>query len=82
MWATADFLASLGIDATAHHLRHWFGTKTYEACRDLRVVQELMGHASPVTTAGYAAWSRVVAREAVEALSRHPSARSSYAASS
>jgi site-specific recombinase XerD len=65
---TCTYLHRLGIDATAHQLRHWFGTTTYAACQDIRVVQELMGHSSPVTTAGYAAWSRLVAREAVEAL--------------
>lgn len=59
------FLHGLGIDATAHMLRHRFGTQTYAACKDLRVTQELLGHASPTTTAGYAAFSRVEARRAV-----------------
>lgn len=44
-----------GEPATAHSLRHWFGTKTYQACKDLRLTQILMGHSSPNTTAGYAA---------------------------
>ena len=38
---------------TAHSLRHRFGTMTYRACKDIRVVQQLMGHASIQTTAGY-----------------------------
>lgn len=38
---------------TTHQLRHWFGTETYRFCRDIRVVQELMGHATPATTAIY-----------------------------
>lgn len=59
------YLSELSIDATAHQLRHWFGSRTYKACRDIRVVQELMGHANPITTAGYAAWSPTTAREAV-----------------
>ena len=42
-------------------------TATYAACGDIRVVQELMGHASPTTTAVYAAWSREVAHRAVSA---------------
>lgn len=49
------FMRSVGSGCTLHQLRHWFGTKTYESSRDLRLVQELMGHSSPVTTAGYAA---------------------------
>jgi integrase len=40
---------------TAHTLRHFAGTAWYQGCQDLRAVQELMGHASPQTTAGYAA---------------------------
>lgn len=47
------FFNGLGMPWTAHNLRHWFGTKTLESCGDLRVVQELMGHANPATTAIY-----------------------------
>lgn len=54
----AIYLESRGIDATAHQLRHRFGTRAYRASRDLRLVQELMGHGSPVVTAGYAAWDQ------------------------
>jgi integrase len=67
-WRTRAFLHGLGIDASAHQLRHWFGTRTYAESRDLRVVQELMGHASPDTTAVYTAWSRPAAVDAVVAL--------------
>jgi integrase/recombinase XerC len=63
-----DHLHSLGIAASVHQLRHWFGTETYRASRDLRVVQELLGHASPQTTAGYAAISREGTAAAVAAL--------------
>ncbi len=38
---------------TAHTLRHRFATTAYAAERDLRAVQELLGHVSPVTTAIY-----------------------------
>lgn len=39
---------------TAHSLRHAFATELYERSgRDLRLVQDALGHASPVTTAGY-----------------------------
>lgn len=47
------FLHGLDIDASAHQLRHWYGTETYQLCHDLRMVQELMGHSSPTTTAIY-----------------------------
>jgi integrase len=36
-----------------HSLRHRCGTVAYAATRDLRAVQELLGHARPETTAGY-----------------------------
>ena len=65
---TGDCLHGLGVGASLHQLRHWFGTETYRGCKDLRVVQELMGHASPHTTAGYAAISRAGTEAAVNAL--------------
>jgi len=51
-----------------YNLRHWYGTYVQEAQGDDRVTQELMGHASPVTTAGYTAVSDPRKRAAVEAL--------------
>ncbi len=39
---------------TAHTLRHRFATQAYRADRDLRAVQELLGHSKPETTAIYA----------------------------
>ena len=36
---------------------HFFGTHIYRATQDIRLTQDLLGHASPTTTAGYAAWS-------------------------
>lgn len=49
------YLDGLGIAATAHQGRHHFGTVAYRHSRDLRAVQQLLGHADPATTAGYAA---------------------------
>jgi integrase len=43
-----------GVAVTSHMLRHRYGTQLYAVSRDLLVVQRLMRHSSPVTTAGYA----------------------------
>jgi site-specific recombinase XerD len=59
-----------GIAASAHQLRHWFATETYEASGgDLRMVQDLLGHSSPATTAIYTKWSRAKAMTVVSQLS-------------
>lgn len=47
------YFEGLGIAATAHQLRHRFATRALAATGDLRAVQELLGHASPQTTAVY-----------------------------
>lgn len=64
----ALFFRALGIEATAHQCRHAFGTRAYAGSRDLRAVQELMGHADPTTTAGYAAVAAVDLADVIEAL--------------
>ena len=51
----AGVMRRAGLDTTPHQLRHWFGTSLVEADVNLRVVQELMRHASPSTTAIYSA---------------------------
>lgn len=43
----------LGIDAVPHALRHRFGTELYRKTKDIRLVQEMLGHASPATTVIY-----------------------------
>lgn len=46
----------LGVDATAHRLRHTYATRLYRATSgDLRAVQMSLGHASVATTQIYAA---------------------------
>jgi integrase/recombinase XerC len=46
-------LHNLGIDHTAHTLRHRFGTALYNRTRDPFLVAQVMGHASTDTTRGY-----------------------------
>ncbi|WP_235432534.1 tyrosine-type recombinase/integrase [Nostocoides japonicum] len=45
--------AALGGEACTHSLRHRAATMAYAGTRDLRAVQELLGHSRPETTAGY-----------------------------
>jgi site-specific recombinase XerC len=40
----------------------------HRVTHDLRLVQEMLGHSSPVTTSGYAAWSPTEAATAIEGL--------------
>jgi integrase/recombinase XerC len=70
--AMRHYFAGLGIEATAHQLRHWFGTGIYSASKDIRLTQELLGHQSPTTTAIYVAWAAVDAAPAVAALTTRP----------
>jgi site-specific recombinase XerD len=49
---------------TPHSLRHSFATRALEATGNLAVVQDLMGHSSPITTRIYAQVSNRQLREA------------------
>lgn len=42
-----------GIPGTAHSLRHWFGTELLRQGVDIRVIQQLLRHASLATTERY-----------------------------
>lgn len=57
-----------GLAASAHQLRHTFGTEVYRQSRDLRMTQQLLGHSSPATTAGYCAWAQDEAAGVVASL--------------
>lgn len=61
---------ALGGHVTPHQLRHRFASRAYLAERDLRAVQELLGHARPETTAIYTAVPQEAGRRAVVFASR------------
>ncbi len=56
-----------GIKLHPHKLRHTAATKALQLGSELRVIQELLGHSSPVTTARYA---KVNQKQLVEATKR------------
>jgi integrase/recombinase XerC len=58
----------LGIAATLHQCRHRMLSQAYQGTIDLRLVQDLAGHADPRTTSGYAAYASESAVKAVEGL--------------
>jgi integrase/recombinase XerC len=62
------YLHDIGIEDTGHSARHRFGTLTYQESKDLRLVQALLGHSDPGTTAGYAAFAQETAARVVAAL--------------
>lgn len=49
----ATYLNDLGVDATAHSLRHRFASQLYDLTLDLFYVQESLGHQNPMTTKRY-----------------------------
>lgn len=63
-----DHMHACGVTGSAHQLRHAFGTEVYRRSHDLRLTQELMGHSSPATTAGYTAWAQDHAASVVDTL--------------
>lgn len=77
--AANRYLHGIGITATLHALRHYFGTAIFERCQDLRVTQELLGHRDPATTAGYVAYSVARAVDAIRALDERTSSSTAAA---
>lgn len=64
----SGYLRSVGVDATAHRLRHLFITTVWTITKDLRVTQETARHSDPRTTSGYAAYDRDEASRVVRSL--------------
>lgn len=65
---TGRFLRSIGLDYTIHKLRHRFATQLARQTKDLRLVQELLGHGSLATTQLYVGWTLEQGAAAVETL--------------
>lgn len=62
------YLHGIDMPVTLHQFRHTFATNLYRTSLDLRLTQDLLGHADPKTTARYAAWAPARAAAAVNAL--------------
>lgn len=71
------FLRSVGCTATAHQLRHRFGTDYHELDPDLYRQATIMGHASVNTTQRYTLISPLEAAEYIERMSRRRLRRAS-----
>lgn len=63
-----EYLHGLGITETLHKLRHFFGRAAYRASRDLRTLQDALGHADVNTTALYSEGDAAMARQMVAAI--------------
>ncbi|MBN9128493.1 MAG: tyrosine-type recombinase/integrase [Paenarthrobacter ureafaciens] len=68
MQAITRTMERCGVDATSHQLRHYFGTTLCARDVPLRVVQTLMRHESPATTALYTLVTDEQARAGIDAL--------------
>jgi len=69
----AAHLRSLGIEATAHKLRHTFGTELARATEgNVILIATLMGHSDIATSMGYIGWAGGPSADAVAAM--YPSA--------
>lgn len=67
-WSVRRYLQGIGIAATAHQLRHSFGTAAYRSTHDIKAVAELLGHVDTKTTQVYVQVDDQALRAAVEAI--------------
>jgi integrase/recombinase XerD len=68
----ADHLRKVGIEATAHQLRHTFGTELARATDgNVILIATLMGHADISTSMGYIGWAGGPSVDAVAAMYPH-----------
>jgi site-specific recombinase XerC len=63
-----EHLHACGVAASLHQLRHRFLSQAWHASYNLRLIQELAGHARPETSAGYTVVDSPEAVAAVEAI--------------
>ena len=61
--------AKITSNYSPHALRHTFGTELFKRCKNIRLVQDLMGHSDISTTMIYTHVTRDEMEEAVELLS-------------
>ena len=61
-------LKKIGISSTSHTLRHYFGTRAYQATGDLLAVGLALGHTSPNATKIYAGANDETARRIAQAV--------------
>jgi integrase/recombinase XerC len=66
----SEYLRDNRFTFTLHQARHRFATQLYRQTLDIRMLQELMGHTNPGTTALYAAVNVARSASAVDTLSR------------
>lgn len=59
---------ALPVGWAAHSLRHRFATRAYQQSKDLLLVQQLMGHSKPETTAVYIGLDTADARRIIDKL--------------
>lgn len=64
----ARHFRSVGVDATAHQLRHWYATRLWALTHDTVLCQQLMRHADLRTFSVYADFDRGAAAEVVRHL--------------
>lgn len=74
-WANNYLHDIAGVSETLHQLRHRFGTQIYQLSQDLRLTQDLLGHATPTMTALYAMWDVTRAEPVVNQLPGDGTAR-------